>query len=69
MRRILPLVVLVACAAGYTTVEPWQREVLARPDMASSPHPGVSAMADHAYESREAAGGAAKAGGGGCGCE
>jgi Domain of unknown function (DUF4266) len=55
---------------GCTTVgvKPWQREVLARPEMAIAAYPLDAATDDHIYFSKEAASGGRSFGGGGCGC-
>lgn len=55
---------LTACAP----VAPWERGRLAKPQMATEPHPGQRALLEHIYRSREAAAGGASARGGGCGC-
>jgi hypothetical protein len=65
----LPLIVLLAlggCSA--LGVKPWQREVLARPQMALNASPMEAAIDDHIYFSKEAASGGRSFGGGGCGC-
>jgi len=65
----LLLVVLIAlggCSAFG--VKPWQREVLARPQMALNASPMDAAIDDHIYFSKEAASGGRTFGGGGCGC-
>jgi Domain of unknown function (DUF4266) len=49
-------------------VKPWQREVLARPEMAIAAYPLDAATDDHIYFSKEAANGGRSFGGGGCGC-
>jgi len=54
------------CAA--LGVKPWQREVLARPEMALNAEPIDAAIDDHIYFSKEAASGGRSFGGGGCGC-
>jgi hypothetical protein len=65
-------IVLLALAAGgcaLENVQPWQREDLARPEMAwDSGFVGERAMREHTYVSKEAASGDATVGGGGCGC-
>lgn len=55
---------LTAC----TTVQPWERGNLAKPQMALDPYPLQSALRAHNYGSREAAAGGSAAQGGGCGC-
>lgn len=57
-----------AVLAGCATVEPWQRESLARPDMAWEPDPLLAAYRRHVEFSKEAASGGATLAGGGCGC-
>ena len=57
---------LVAC--GSLGVKPWQREVLARPEMALNSSRVDAAIDDHIYFSKEAASGGRSFGGGGCGC-
>lgn len=64
----LSTLVLVYMLAGCSTVEPWERGTLAKPQMASDPHPLQSSLSTHVYNSREAASGGTTAGGGGCGC-
>ena len=70
LRRWIAAIALVACAAltGCSTVEPWERGNLAKPEMQLEPHPAQRALRDHVYGSREAAASGASAAGGGCGC-
>lgn len=68
--RMLLLCCLALAAGGCAGwgVEPWEREVLARPGMTLD-HDSVSrALDDHVYFSKEAASGGRGFGGGGCGC-
>jgi hypothetical protein len=76
-RRIRSLAgLLVAGAAlglgGCAPIEPWvkpyEREHLADPIMAVTPHPVSASYMDHVFEVREAARGATGGAGGGCGC-
>ena len=70
MKRLL-LLLLFACPlwlSGCAAVEPWQREVLARPEMSLDAHPLDAAIDDHIYFSKEASSGGRGFGGGGCGC-
>jgi Domain of unknown function (DUF4266) len=55
---------LIAC----TSVQPWERGHLAKPQMALDPNPSQTALRAHNYGSREAAAGGNAAQGGGCGC-
>jgi hypothetical protein len=77
MKRSMYIPALLRVCAGYlllllgacTHVEPWERGVLARPDMATDPAPLQSQVRRHIYNSREAAATAVgTGGGGGCGC-
>jgi hypothetical protein len=64
----------VALAAGVLAgcaglgVEPWERDLLAKPSMQLDSAPLASAIDDHIYFSKEAATGGRGFGGGGCGC-
>ena len=59
------LAALAGCAA---TVKPWDRDLLAKPQMRFVPHPMLSAVDDHIYFSKEGSTGGADVAGGGCGC-
>ena len=68
-RTVLLLGLLTTLAACSTLgVKPWQREILARPEMALNANPMDAAIDDHIYFSKEAASGGRSFGGGGCGC-
>lgn len=54
--------------AGCAGVEPWDRDVLARPDMQIVSDPIEAATDEHIYFSKEASSGGQGFGGGGCGC-
>jgi hypothetical protein len=59
-----------AMSAGCTTVrvQPWERDLLAKPAMQLTAAPLESAFDEHTYFSKEAASGGRGFGGGGCGC-
>lgn len=61
-------ITLVICGCSSLGIKPWQREILARPEMALTAHPLDAAIDDHIYFSKEAANGGRSFGGGGCGC-
>ena len=63
----LTLSVSLAGCAGLG-VQPWEREVLAKPEMSLDAHPLDAAIDDHIYFSKEASSGGRGFGGGGCGC-
>jgi hypothetical protein len=57
------------CAGCATIgVKPWERDILARPEMALDANPVESAFDEHLYFSKESASGGRGFGGGGCGC-
>ncbi|MES2606726.1 MAG: DUF4266 domain-containing protein [Pseudomonadota bacterium] len=53
---------------GCQHVAPWERDILAREDMATKPLVLEAARNTHLRQSREAGSTAATAAGGGCGC-
>lgn len=55
-------------ACGSLGVQPWERELLAKPGMQLDSAPVMSAIDDHINFSKEAATGGRAFGGGGCGC-
>ncbi len=72
-RRLLALATLLALAGaaggcGAIGVKPWERDLMARPEMALDAAPVDSSFDDHIYFSKEAASGGRGIGGGGCGC-
>jgi hypothetical protein len=68
-RLALPvLIALLASACASSRVKPWDRDLLAKPEMHFQPCPMLSAIDRHIYFSKEGATGGADVGGGGCGC-
>jgi hypothetical protein len=61
-------VVAVLATTGCAAVKPWEREILARGDMAWDPDPHQAAIRNHVYFSKEATLTGGGSGGGGCGC-
>jgi hypothetical protein len=57
----------LACAA-CAPVRPWQRDALARPDMAWEPDPLGAGLGKHIQFSKEGSIDGGPGGGGGCGC-
>ena len=55
-------------ATGCAAVRPWERDALARPDMAWDPDPLEATRRAHIHFSKEASLAGSGAGGGGCGC-
>ena len=71
MKRSIPfLTAIVSCMLliGCSTVQPWQKGNLAKPQMAFDNDPLQARFQDHTYFSKEGASGGASVGGGGCGC-
>ena len=62
------LTLIAATCAGCTVVEPWERDVLARPEMSLDAAALDAGIDDHIYFSKEASSGGRGFGGGGCGC-
>jgi Domain of unknown function (DUF4266) len=60
----------VVMFSGCSTlgVKPWERDILARPEMALDASPVDGAFDEHMYFSKESASGGRGFGGGGCGC-
>lgn len=64
------LAVLLAALAlhGCANVAPWERDQLARPEMALDADAVTTALDEHIYFSKESSSGGRGFGGGGCGC-
>jgi hypothetical protein len=60
------LLLMSGCAS--VGVQPWERDVLAKPEMSLDADPLDAAIDDHIYFSKEASSGGRGFGGGGCGC-
>ena len=59
---------LVLSGCSSLGVQPWERDVLARPEMSLDANALDAAIDDHIYFSKEASSGGRGFGGGGCGC-
>ena len=74
MSRVLPwlLVALLFASSGLVSgcapVQAWERDILARRDMAFEPDELDAAIRSHVHFSKEAGLKGGAAGGGGCGC-
>lgn len=65
----ITLVVAVLGCTACTSVQPWERSILAKPQMGLEASPQQSRIRTHVYSSREAAADVNfSGGGGGCGC-
>jgi len=70
MKNLLLVALFVSTVTGCSQmgVKPWERDILAREDMALQSDPMDAAFDDHIYLSKEASSGGQSFGGGGCGC-
>lgn len=59
---------LLLFIGGCSSVQPWDRDLLAEKKMSFNPSPMMQAIDEHIYFSKEASMGGMDAGGGGCGC-
>jgi hypothetical protein len=66
---IAALAVCSVCA-GCASIgpKPWEKDLMAQPEMQVNAYPLVAAADDHIYFSKEAASGGRGFAGGGCGC-
>jgi hypothetical protein len=69
-KSYLSLLIMCLFITGCSSfgVQPWERGILARDDMAVDNAPLDSAFDDHIYFSKEASSGGQGFSGGGCGC-
>jgi uncharacterized protein DUF4266 len=67
MLRIIILGSLITLSA-CSTVQPWEKDLLAKPSMALVPDENEMFLDEHIYFSKEASTGGQGVGGGGCGC-
>jgi hypothetical protein len=65
---LLAIVIINLSACSSLGVEPWERDLLAKKEMALTSNPVDAALDDHIYFSKEASSGGKSFGGGGCGC-
>jgi hypothetical protein len=70
MKTFMAVLVIVAgmAAVGCAEVKPWQRNILAQPEMQLERDFMDTYVDEHIYFSKEAATGGRGIGGGGCGC-
>ena len=63
-------VVLTLSCTACTSIgpKPWEKDLLARPEMQLNPYPLQTASDEHIYFSKEGSSGGRSFAGGGCGC-
>ena len=67
--RFLAIAAMTTCLWGCGLgPKPWDKDLMARREMAPVVHPLLSAAEDHAYFSKEGSSGGRTFAGGGCGC-
>lgn len=69
-RVVFSLLIFTLAAGGCATmgVQPWDRDLMAEPEMQLNPYPIETAFEDKVYFSRESSSGGRGFAGGGCGC-
>ncbi len=70
-RALAAALAVVAALAGcgsFAPPRPWEKDVLARPEMQLDSGAATARTVQHIYASKEAASGGYGIGGGGCGC-
>lgn len=65
---LLSAAVILVSGCSSLGVQPWERDLLAKEEMALTSSAIDSALDDHIYFSKEASSGGKGFGGGGCGC-
>lgn len=68
--KMLGMTAMLLALSGCSSlgVQPWERDILARPEMSLDANALDAAIDDHIYFSKEASSGGRGFGGGGCGC-
>ena len=68
--KLFPLFIYLVVLSGCSSmgVEPWERDLLAKPSMQPVPNYFENFYDEHIYFSKEASSGGQGVGGGGCGC-
>lgn len=67
LRQPMVFCALVICQ-GCSSVAPWERGTLAKPEMSIMPDPALTGLRDHIFSSKEGSQGGHSGTGGGCGC-
>ena len=70
MKKLYPVLMFLIyfLLGACSTVNPWERGILAKPEMAWEPDVLQGQLQEHVYFSKEGSSGGYGAGGGGCGC-
>jgi hypothetical protein len=68
VRTAILLAALLCGGCSHVGPRPWEKDLMARPEMQLNPYPLRTATDDHIYFSKEASSGGRGFAGGGCGC-
>jgi hypothetical protein len=69
MARLMTVALALLCGAcAPLGPKPWEKDLMARPEMKVDSYPLQTAADDHVYFSKEASSGGRGFAGGGCGC-
>ena len=68
MKLVFSILIISIITTACSSVNPWERGILAKPEMAWEPDPLMGQLQEHVYFSKEGSNGGYGAGGGGCGC-
>ena len=68
IRTTILLAALLCGGCSQMGPRPWEKDLMARPEMQFNPYPLRAAADDHVYFSKEASSGGRGFAGGGCGC-
>ena len=68
LRSLLSGATLALSLSACSSVQPWERGTLARPEMQLEPNSLQSGLYEQIYDSKEASSGGSKTAGAGCGC-
>ena len=67
-RGVLAIAAAALTLCGCEAIQPWERGILARPEMQLDPNTLQTSLYDQVYFSKEASRGGMKPAGAGCGC-
>lgn len=65
---IIACLAALVTASGCTTLQPYERGVMAKPEMSLDADSVTTGLDEHIYFSKESSSGGRGFGGGGCGC-
>ena len=68
VKALILLVTGLITTTGCTVVKPWERQLLAKEEMAFDPDPLDTELQQHIYFSKEGSSSGSAVTGGGCGC-